>query len=116
MSEKTVPEGTDSSETDTAVSVDIYVITETERLGIPENFCKECNLFVNVAKEASKEVQVPVDVEVYSWWANPLSALKHGGYHPPVMVIDGTRISQGEDIPSKERVIQALTSSLSEDR
>jgi len=90
------------------VEVEVYIVTGTENLRLPERFCEECNLFVNSAKEASGVVGVPVEVEVCSWWTHIPSALRHGGYHPPVMIVGAKRLSQGHHVPSTDEVAEAI--------
>lgn len=90
------------------VNVEVYVVTGTKNLSLPERYCKECNMFVNSVKEASEDTDVPVDIEVYSWWSRFPFALRHGGYHPPVMVVDGKRLCQGHHVPSHEEVVDAI--------
>ena len=91
------------------VDVRIYVITGRHGLlSIPEGFCKECNLFIRAVQAGMERVEVEVDLRVLSWWGRPLAALWHGGYHPPVLVIDGERVAQGYDVPTPERVARHL--------
>jgi len=90
------------------VDAKVYIVTGTKNLRLPESFCEECNLFVNAVNSASEKVDVPVNVNVYSWWTHFPGALRHGGYHPPVMVIGGKRLCQGHDVPSEEEVIEAV--------
>ena len=90
------------------VDVKVYVVTGTKNLRLPESFCKECNLFVNSVESAADSIDVPVNVGVYSWWTHFPGALRHGGYHPPVMVVGGKRLCQGHDVPSEDEVIGAI--------
>lgn len=92
-----------------AVAITVYVVTGRHgRLTIPESFCRECHRFVRAADVAAERVDAPVTVRVVSWWTHVLSALRHGGYHLPVMVVDGERLSQGHEVPSPEDVIDAI--------
>lgn len=101
--------GTDSETRREAVDVKIYVVTGRHgTIRIPERFCRECNLYVRAADAAAEGVDVPVDVHVYSWWTRFLGALRHGGYHPPVMVVGGEKLCQGHTVPSSEDVIEAI--------
>lgn len=91
------------------VEITVYVVTGRHgRLTIPESFCRECHRFVRAADVAAEWVDAPVTVRVVSWWTHVLSALRHGGYHPPVMVVDGKRLSQGHEVPTPEDVIDAI--------
>ncbi|MFB6191928.1 MAG: hypothetical protein ABEI11_01255 [Haloarculaceae archaeon] len=100
--------GSSGSDPD-AVEITCYVVTgEHGGLTIPESFCRECHLFVRAADVAAERADAPVEVRVVSWYTHVLGALRHGGYHPPVMVIDGKRLSQGHAVPSVEEVVAAI--------
>lgn len=101
--------GTGSGSSTESVDVEVYVVTGLHGgLRIPESFCRECHLFVRAAETAAERVDVPVDVHVYSWWTRFLGALRYGGYHPPVMVVGGTKLCQGEVVPSTEDVVGGI--------
>lgn len=92
-----------------AVVIRIYVVTGRHGvLSVPERFCRECNLFVRAADAAAERADVPVTVRVVSWWTRFLGALRYGGYHPPVMVVDGQRLCQGHHVPTPEDVTAAI--------
>jgi len=92
-----------------AVEIKIYIVTGRHGIfTVPESFCRECNLFVRSADLAAERADVDVNVRVVSWWTHVLSALRHGGYHPPVMVVGGTRLCQGHHVPSTDEVAAAI--------
>ena len=101
-------ETADKEDTADAVEVKVYIITGTKNLRLPESFCKECNLFVNAVESAAEDIDVPVNVSVYSWWTHFFGALRHGGYHPPVMVVGGKRLCQGHHVPSQDEIVKAV--------
>lgn len=73
------------------VQVTVYIVSGRHGgLTVPESFCRECHLFVRAADRAADQVDVPVRVDVVSWWTRFPWALRHGGYHPPVMVVGGS--------------------------
>lgn len=39
-------------------------------------------------------------------------ALRYGGYHPPVIVVDGTRLSQGHQVPTTREIVEAIQESV----
>ena len=91
------------------VEITVYIVTGYHgKLRIPESFCRECNLFVRRADAAAEQVDADVRVSVRSWWTHVFGALRHGGYHPPVMVVDGRRLCQGHDVPTTEAVVDAI--------
>jgi len=91
------------------ITVELYVVTGRHGLlSIPDSFCEECHLFHHAASEAAGMVEAPVDIVVRSYWTRFLWPLIHGGYHPPVMLIDGQVLAQGHDVPDPERVVDRL--------
>lgn len=92
-----------------AVAIDVYVVTGRHGgLRVPESFCRECNLFTRRAEQAAEAVESDVDVTVYSWWTHVLSALRHGGYHPPVLVVGGQKLCQGHHVPTVQEIVDAI--------
>lgn len=95
------------------VEVVVYVVTGKHGgLRIPESFCRECNLFVRAADQAADQVDADVSVRIVSWYTHILSALRHGGWHAPVMVVGGKRLCQGYDVPTVEEVAEAIEAAL----
>jgi hypothetical protein len=91
------------------VRITVYVVTGRQGwLWIPESFCRECHRFVRAADAAAERADVPVEVRVVSWYTHLPWALRHGGYHPPVMVVGGRRLAQAYDVPTPERVLAAI--------
>ena len=99
----------DGETAEQTVDITVYVVTGWHgKLRVPESFCKECHMFTRRAQRASGEVDVPVSISVRSWWTHFPWALRHGGYHPPVMVVGGKRLCQGHDVPTSEEVVAAI--------
>ena len=95
------------------VEIVVYVVTgDHGGLRVPERFCRECHLFTRAADLAAERVDADVDVSVRSWWTHLPFALRHGGYHAPVMVVDGTRLCQGHDVPTPDEVVAAVEEAL----
>ena len=102
-----------SSRRDADLTISVYIVTGKHgRLRIPESFCRECNLFVWAADMAAEQVDADVEVRVVSWWTHLLSALRHGGYHAPVMVVGNRRLCQGYDVPTTCEVVDAIEAEL----
>lgn len=94
-----------------AVDIEVYVVTGHHGgIRIPENFCRECHIFARQAEAAAERIEVDVNVRVLSWWTHFPWALLRGGYHPPVMVVGGSKLCQGHDIPTPDEVIAAIES------
>ncbi len=100
-------------ETDADLVVTVYIVTGRHGgVRIPESFCRECNLFVRAADLAAERVDADVEVRVVSWYTHLFGALRRGGFHPPVMVVGGTRLAQGYDVPTIEAVVEAIEAEL----
>ncbi|MBI4312860.1 MAG: hypothetical protein HY681_13940 [Chloroflexi bacterium] len=64
---------------------------------IPEAFCVECEMTVHVVRKVIAEMGNPPDISlrIRPWLQYvPLSLLR-GGWHPPVVTVNGKRFSQG---------------------
>jgi hypothetical protein len=96
-----------------AIRIRLYVVTGRHGLvSVPESFCRECHVFARRADEAAAAVDHPVEVQVLSWWTHVLGALRHGGYHPPVMVVGGKRLCQGHDVPTTDDEVAAIEAAI----
>jgi len=105
--------GSDGAAAD--VVVRIYVVTGRHGiLTVPESFCRECHMFARRADAAAEQVDLDVDVRIFSWWTRFPGALRYGGYHPPVMVVGGTRLCQGHDVPTTDEVVAAVEAAAGE--
>lgn len=103
------------SEPSSDLVITIYVVTGRHGiLTISEDFCRECNLFTRAADVAAERVDAAVSVRVVSWWTHVPWALRHGGYHAPVMVVGSNRLCQGYDVPTPEDVVAAIEVALDE--
>lgn len=102
-------EASKRSQPDDPVDVRIYKFTGWQGpFKIPESWCRECDLFVRTVDRAVEQTDAPADVEVIPWMTHIFGALQFGGYHPPVLVVDGERIAQGHDVPHVDRVVDAI--------
>lgn len=100
---------------DDAVQITVYIVSGHHGfITVPESFCRECHLFVKAADTAAEKSEVPVDVQVVSWWTRFPWALRHGGFHPPVMVVGGDRLAQGYNVPTPNEVHEAIRESAGE--
>jgi hypothetical protein len=92
-----------------AVHITVYVVTgEHGKLRVPESFCRECHMFTRRAQQAIEQVDTDVTLSVRSWWTQFPWALRHGGYHPPVMIVGGKRLCQGHDVPTTAEIVDAI--------
>lgn len=64
------------------------------RVSIP---CGECALTVDVIRDTlENELQgIPVEFEIRDWLSNWWKPLRHGGWHAPIVIVEGKLVSQG---------------------
>lgn len=93
----------------------VTVYTFTGRQGwirVPRRICDACDLTVSTVRDiVSKLGDGRVDLEVRPWLPNLFRALAVGGWHPPVVVVDGRVVEQGR-VPKPERIRRALDRAL----
>lgn len=80
---------------------------------VPPRVCEECDILVNVTTRVVNEINDNrITVEIKSWISSLRSSLKRGGWHPPVLLINGQVFSQGI-VPNakdlEQKIIQELT-------
>jgi len=77
---------------------------------VPEKWCEECDLLINLVKSILKEKGLEKSTELvirpwFLWFWLPL--LKYGTLHAPILVVNGKVISKGI-VPKKEDVLKFL--------
>jgi hypothetical protein len=80
------------------ITVTIYPIAGRQLFfRVPEAFCQECDLTIRTVQRVVEEIGSPPEIRVcIKPWLNYLpQALLRGGWHPPVVTINGKRFSQG---------------------
>ncbi|MGI0046104.1 MAG: hypothetical protein ACREBB_02790 [Nitrosotalea sp.] len=79
------------------VHLTVYKITGSQLFfNVPSRVCEECDMTVNAAKKVISEINDPrVSLEIKPWLNKLLPALFKGGWHPPVLLVNGTVFSQG---------------------
>lgn len=81
-----------------ALEIVVYRITGPQLLGwhVPGRVCPECDLTIAAVEAAVRSAALPgVRVRVKPWLAVLGEALRRGGWHPPVVTVDGVRYIQG---------------------
>ncbi len=74
--------------------------------------CVECDLTVAQARAVvSSHPDWSVELEVKPWLTHLWEALRHGGWHAPVVVVDGHLLRQGT-VPSRAELGAAVRSAL----
>jgi glutaredoxin len=59
--------------------------------------CGECALTVDVIKDtlANELAGLPVVLETHDWLSHWWKPLRHGGWHAPIVIVEGRLVSQG---------------------
>ena len=79
------------------VNVVIYKMTGKQFFfNVPERICEECDLSVERVKSVAKKINGnKINIEVEPWFNHMMKVLLKGGWHPPVVMINGRIFSQG---------------------
>lgn len=87
----------------------VYPITGRQLpfLSIPHGWCKECELTARAVRKVAHDLDGRVDVEIRPWLRHAFEVLSKGGWHAPVVTIDGRLFSQGV-VPDQARLKAAL--------
>jgi len=91
-------------------TVTIYPITGRQigPLSIPHFLCEECDLTIRQVRRVVAGLgRDDIAVEIRPWLRHAFEALRHGGWHAPVVTIDGRVFSQGI-VPDAEALRIAL--------
>lgn len=99
------------------VSVVVYRITGKQLFfNVDESYCEECELTVRRIVEVSKNLpDIHVKLSVKPWLNNIFRALLKGGWHAPVVLVDGKRISQGV-VPNDSLLTNAIVDAADRDQ
>lgn len=93
------------------VVVTIYPIAGRQLFfRVPDSFCRECELALRAVARAVGELDPAGEsfaVQVKPWLNNLIQALRRGGWHPPVVTINGRLFSQGV-VPDEGKLGSAL--------
>jgi predicted thioredoxin/glutaredoxin len=88
--------------------VTVYPITGRQLFfTVPHSWCEECDLTVRLVSRVTEELP-GVEVRIKPWWNHLFDALRRGGWHAPVVTIDGRLFSQGI-VPDAGELRAALT-------
>ncbi len=91
-----------------ATVVTVYPMTGRQLFfTIPHALCRECDLTVRLVQRVASELP-GVEVRIRPWFTYLFDALRRGGWHPPVVTIDGAILTQGV-VPDEEALRRALS-------
>jgi hypothetical protein len=76
---------------------------------VPDSFCRECDLTIHMVEKVVGDVDDPSLVRVWirPWLRHLPEAIWRGGWHPPVVSINGKLFSQGV-VPDAEALRQEI--------
>ncbi len=79
--------------------------------------CEECDRSVQSVREVlqTELKSAPIQFEVKNWLDHLSEALWHRGWHPPVILLNGNRFSQGV-VPERDLLVQAIRALLAKGR
>ena len=79
------------------VHIIIYKVTGNQLFfKVPPRVCEECDILVNVTRRVVNEINDNrITIEIKPWLSSLRSSLKRGGWHTPVLLINGQVFSQG---------------------
>jgi hypothetical protein len=83
-----------------SVPLEIVIYTIAGRqlwFHVPDSFCRECDLTMRTVEKVVGDLDDPsqVQVQVRPWLRHLPEAIRRGGWHPPVVSINGKLFSQG---------------------
>lgn len=91
-------------------TIAVYPITGRQLgpLRVPSRWCEECDLTIRQVQRVVDELgRDDLRVEVKPWLRHLFDALRRGGWHAPVVTIDGKVFSQGV-VPDADALKQRL--------
>lgn len=89
-------------------SVTVYPITGRQLFfRVPHSWCEECNLTISLVRRVAGEFGDAIEVSVRPWFNHLFDALRRGGWHAPVVTIEGRVFSQGV-VPEENALRAAL--------
>ncbi len=89
------------------VTVTVYPMTGRQLgFNVPHRVCEECDLTVRLVQRVTED-HPNVELRIKPWFNNLFDALRRGGWHPPVVTINGKIATQGI-VPDEARFRRAL--------
>ena len=99
---------TDSSrDTQAPTVVTVYPMTGRQLFfNVPHAICEECDLTVRLVQRVASDLP-HVEVRIKPWFNHLFDTLRRGGWHPPVVTINGRVSTQGV-VPNEDGLRRAL--------
>ena len=90
-----------------ATVVTVYPMTGRQLfLNIPHAVCEECDLTVRLVQRVASDLP-DVEVRIRPWFNHLFDALRRGGWHPPVVMVNGKITTQGV-VPDEDGLRRTL--------
>ena len=90
-----------------ATVVTVYPMTGRQLfLNIPHAICEECDLTVRLVQRVASDLP-DVEVRIRPWFNHLFDTLRRGGWHPPVVTVNGKITTQGV-VPDEDGLRRAL--------
>jgi len=87
--------------------VTVYPITGKQLFfRVPESWCRECDLTIRAVERVIKG-RTDIELRIKPWWNHLFDALWRGGWHAPVVTVNGKILSQGV-VPEDDQLREAL--------
>ncbi len=91
--------------------IQVFYITGKQLgpISVPHSWCEECDATVRLVQRIVEELgpQTGIEFEAKPWIRYAFEALRMGGWHAPVVTIDGRVFSQGV-VPDREALLSRL--------
>ena len=96
-----------SSAAPAATVVTVYPMTGRQLFfNVPHAICEECDLTIRLVQRVASDLP-DVEVRIKPWFNHVFDALRRGGWHPPVVTINGKIATQGV-VPDEADLRSAL--------
>lgn len=98
------------------VNVTVYPITGRQGpIVIPHRFCEECDLTIRLTRQVIEDVgDARVSLTVRPWMLWFWKPLLRGGWHAPILTVNGRVVSQGV-VPARDVVRDAILGAMQRD-
>ena len=91
----------------TTTVVTVYPMTGRQLFfNVPHAICEECDLTIRLVQRVASDLP-DVEVRIKPWFNHVFDALRRGGWHPPVVTINGKIATQGV-VPDEAELRRAL--------
>lgn len=91
------------------IEIVIYPITGRQGpITVPHRFCEECDLTIHAVRALLEELGDPdIHVTIRPWMLHWWRPLWRGGWHAPIVTVNGRVVSQGV-VPSRATLLSAI--------